>query len=44
MGSRDAYELGGVVYMLVASATETKWEGSEKERCERTADLGFSGG
>jgi hypothetical protein len=34
----DAYELGGVVYMLVASATETKWEGSEKERCERTAD------
>jgi len=37
-GVVDAYEVSGLVYMLVASATETKWEGSEKERCERTAD------
>ena len=34
----DAYEVEGVAYMLVASATGSKWEGSEKERCERTAD------
>lgn len=34
----DAYEVEGVAYMLVASATGTKWEASEKERCERTAD------
>jgi len=34
----DAYEVQGTVYMLVASATGTKWEGGEKERCVRTAD------
>ena len=37
-GVADAYEVSGVVYMLVATAGETKWEGAEKERCERTAD------
>ncbi|KAL1524202.1 hypothetical protein AB1Y20_019110 [Prymnesium parvum] len=34
----DAYEFQGIAYMLVASATGSKWESSEKERCERTAD------
>ena len=42
----DAYEVSGVAFMLVATAGE-KWEsneggtkmgGSEKTRCERTAD------
>ena len=46
-GVIDAYEVSGVAYMLVATAGETKWEGneggtkmggSEKTRCERTAD------
>ena len=40
----DAYEVEGVAYMLVASATGSKWEGSEKERCERTADSFRIGG
>jgi len=39
----DAYEVDGVAYMLMASATGTKWESSEKERCERTADSFFIG-
>jgi len=43
-GVVDAYEVSGVAYMLVATAGDTKWEGefaqggSEKTRCERTAD------
>ena len=34
----DAYEFEGVAYMLFTSAGATKWEGGEKERCERIAD------
>lgn len=29
--------------MLMASATGPKWEGGEKDRCERTADSFFIG-
>lgn len=39
----DAYEVDGVAYMLLASATATKWEASEKERCEKAADSFFIG-
>jgi len=39
----DTYEVDGIAYMLMASATGTKWESSEKERCERTADSFFIG-
>uniref|UniRef100_A0A7S0P6Q2 PsbP C-terminal domain-containing protein n=1 Tax=Calcidiscus leptoporus TaxID=127549 RepID=A0A7S0P6Q2_9EUKA len=42
----DAYEVNGVAYMLMASATASKWEGgerSEKERCERVVDSFFIG-
>jgi len=34
----DCYEVDGSAFMLVASASASKWEGGEKERCERTAD------
>ena len=34
----DAYEVDGIAYLLVASGGATKWEGGEKERCERVAD------
>jgi hypothetical protein len=34
----DVYEVEGVAYMLLASAGSTKWEGGEKERCQRLAD------
>jgi len=37
----DAYEVDGVVYMALASAGATKWEGGEKERCERVAESFF---
>lgn len=39
----DAYELDGVAYMLLASAGATKWEGGEKDRCERIAESFFVG-
>jgi len=39
----DAYEVEGVAYMCLASAGATKWEGSEKERCERIVDSFFVG-
>ena len=39
----DAYELDGVAYMLLASAGATKWEGSEKERCEKITNSFFIG-
>lgn len=39
----DAYEVDGIAYMLVASGGATKWEGGEKERCERIADSFFIG-
>lgn len=34
----DVYEVEGVAYILLASAGATKWEGGEKERCERIVD------
>ena len=39
----EAYESEGVAYMLLASAGATKWEGGEKERCERIAESFFIG-
>ena len=39
----DIYEVGGVAYILLASAGATKWEGGEKERCERIVDSFFIG-
>ena len=39
----DVYEVDGIAYMLVASAGATKWEGGEKERCERIADSFYIG-
>lgn len=39
----DVYEVEGVAYMCLASAGATKWEGGEKERCERIADSFFIG-
>ena len=39
----DVYEFEGVAYMLLASAGSTKWEGGEKDRCERVADSFFIG-
>ena len=40
----DAYEIDGVVYILLASGNSAKWEGTEKERCERCADSFLVGG
>ena len=34
----DVYEVNGQAFMLLASATASKWEGGEKERVERLAD------
>ena len=42
-GLVDAYEVAGEVYMLVVSATATKWDASEKARCEAIADSFFIG-
>lgn len=39
----DVYEVEGVAYILFTSAGATKWEGGEKERCERIADSFFVG-
>lgn len=39
----DAYEVAGTAYMIMLSATATKWEASEKVRCERVADSFFIG-
>ena len=39
----DAYEVEGTAYMLLASAGATKWEGGEKDRCERIAESFFIG-
>ena len=37
----DAYEIDGQAYMLLVSATSSKWEGGEKDRCERAVDSFF---
>ena len=34
----DVYEVDGQAYVLLASATSSKWEGTEKERCEKVVD------
>ena len=34
----DVYEFDGVAYILLASGTSSKWEGGEKERCEKIAE------
>lgn len=37
-GFADVYEVEGVAYILFTSAGATKWEGGEKDRCERIAE------
>lgn len=37
-GFADVYEVDGVAYILFASGGATKWEGGEKDRCERVAN------
>jgi len=39
----DIYESDGFAYMLLASGGSTKWEGGEKERCEKIAESFFVG-
>jgi len=39
----DAYEVEGTAFMMLASASGTKWEGGESVRCERVADTFYIG-
>lgn len=39
----DVYESDGYAYMLLASGGATKWEGGEKERCEKIVESFFVG-